>query len=281
MPEKHVQYIGAAEANMLSWLVEIHELKDIPPFFKEVFNSFCKSNEIPYTVFCPGQKPGRHDKDSKLLCMDSERLMIASRDQRPFIAKLSDIRLISVTRVLLSSMFCIYSDSGYAYIDFNSVCKLLINRVINARRKIDNNAPEVKLPREILDLRETDYKGYAIALAELQGAREMKLWIRQQKIRGRFGFMPPRIAAQMLFVTEDELIWVTENPKEPSANRSYGGTSHYVFLKDIDYAKLKYKYNDTLILDVKIKGGKELAIKLPASRLNEAEEAMHYLDRYK
>ena len=89
--------------------------------------------------------------------------------------------------------------------------------------------------------------------------------------------MPPRIAAQMLFETDDEFIWVTENEKEAYASRSYGGTSYYVFLKDINDVTLKYKHGDVIVISVRIQGGQELTLKLPAFRENEARQIVERL----
>lgn len=267
--------LGAAEQNMMTWLLELHCREDLPPCFLPDFDARLAGRPFPYTVYCPGQRDGRKDLDARLLCLDGDRVLVLSRDEAPFEARLADLSLTGILRVLLECRFLLATEQRCCTIDFNPVCKDLLYQVLRAARGLTEGAPPV-LTDELERLRSTDYKAYNIARRELAGAAPLRFWLRQTMVPPRrLSFSAkPRVAAHMLLLTETELIWVTEAETESLGTATYGGDAHYVPLWALRDLTLLPEQRGLITLQARLVGERTLNIRFPAGRRGEVAQLL-------
>jgi hypothetical protein len=256
--------LSAAEQTRSSWARLIRSIDEVPPAYR----SFFASVPFPYAVLTPTFAGFVRRETERLICCLDDQLIIlekTSGEPKRTAFPLSDIHCVEVGAVLLRAWFKVQGRANdettltTITLRFNTVSDRLFTPFVDRIRGAAASPSDVPRDLELSNLDDFDLPSYKFRnyarRSLLPGDRVITVLgqpeIRRAVIRlGRWSYQRTLVMAQVLILTDRELIVIHDDPGSPQSSDQtrYGGVWDYIPLSKI--GRIAWRDKDAAVLAV-------------------------------
>jgi hypothetical protein len=208
-----------------TWAIPIVDRTNIPAFFKAEYARYFQPDEAPYILHNPQQDRNRKTLEEKLICLTPDRLVVLSSNQAPFAVSFDEVVYFQHSEILLAFSIRIYTESQDTEIHYNSACLDLFEPVLSHLRIRGTSTKDGQAEwSQISHLAAEDLKFTNYARQILRDSGKLVDFVYQEEL---LGDEKPLIDTTLLILTDTELCWVHNDPKEWTEEPVYGGIFCY------------------------------------------------------
>ena len=214
-----------------NWAIPIVDRTNIPDAFQAEYARNFQMDEAPYILHNPQQDRNRKILEDKLICLAPDRLVILSSDQAPFAASFDEIVYFQHSELLLAYSIHAYTESQDVEVHYNSACADLFEPVLSHLRSRGLSAKDGQAEwSQINRLAAEDLKFTNYARQILRDSGKLVDVVYQKEIAG---VEKPLLETTLVILTDTELCWVHNDPKEWTEEPVYGGIFKFAPLDKI------------------------------------------------
>ena len=284
--------MSAAEQTRLSWARPVHSRDELPPAYRSFFAARPTEEAFPYSVLTPTFAGFMRREIEKLVCCIDDRLIIlekTSGDPKCTEFPLSDLNRVEIGGVLLRAWTTFQGRANdepvltTVTLRYNAVTDWLFAPFIDQIRRAE--ASPIAVPRDgelskLDDIVLPSYKFRNYARRSLLPGERLIAVLAQPEIRrsvirlGRWSYQRTLVMAQVLILTDCELIIIHDDPDSPPAfdDTRYGGVWNYIPLRKIERMVWQDRTADVLSMTLELPLGDQVESLFAANRRAEVEQ---------
>ncbi len=287
--------MSAAEQTRLSWARPVRSPDELPPAYHSFFAARPAGEAFPYAILTPTFAGFMRREIEKLVCCIDDRLVIlekTSGEPKCTTFPLSDLNRVEIGGVLLKAWTTFQGRANdepaltTVTLRYNAVTDWLFAPFINQIRGAE--ASPIAVPRDgelskLDDIVLPSYKFRNYARRSLLPGERLIAVLAQPEVRrpvirlGRWSYQRTLVMAQVLILTDRELIIIHDDPDSPPAfdDTRYGGVWDYIPLTRIERIACRDRDADVLSLALELPLGDRVESLFAANRRAEVERFLH------
>lgn len=263
-----------AQQTKMSWATLLNGYEDVPSDFQSFFSYFSqKEEEFPFSIITPSYEGFMQRSTEMLVCMMSDDLFIANKNETPENAlkfKLDDILHVQFRTVLLESNLKITgynskNESVTVILRFNTVSDFLFKKIVK-RIRLYSFSEKTSVEINLFD--EFRFENFKFAnFAQhclLPGEKVIQIIWQHELQKSLIHFNFPIIFRHLfqrrvfpnhvLMVTDQELILISEDDHHAHDDH-YGGIWDYIPLAKIRNVSIDDDQDGILTLTISLQNG--------------------------
>jgi hypothetical protein len=284
--------LTSAEQTRLSWARPVRSRDELPPAYHSFFAARPAGEAFPYAILTPTFAGFMRREIEKLVCCLDDCLIIlekTSAEPKCTTFPLSDLNSVEVGGVLLRAWIKFHGRATQesalttVMLRYNAVTDWLFAPFIDQIRGVSTDPIGVPRDGELSKLDDIvlpSYKFRNYARRSLLPGDRLIAVLAQPEIRhavirlGGWSYQRTLVIAQVLILTDRELIIIHDDPDSPPAfdDTRYGGVWNYIPLRKIERVAWRDKNADVLSVVLELPLGDQVECLFAADRRAEVEQ---------